>query len=1054
MNFFKKMNLKWKLTAGFSVPLILLVLIATTVNSSLTKLLEHNDRVNHTHKVIETGNEIAAAVVNMETGLRGYLITGEASFLQPYNQGKEQFQALINASKKLVSDNPSQVNKLIEIERIKQDWQNNNVSVAMGIRHDVNNGTTSIARISDFVKSAIGKTYIDNIRVVINDFIDTERVLIGLRDLEQHQTASLTQDITLYGTLIALFFGASAALLIIFNMAKLIGGEPVYAIKAASRIAEGNLRSEVETHPSDTHSILYAMKVMREQLLKRNLLDQTQAAETSRIKSALDVCNTNVMVTDANFDIIYLNDSALSMMKAAEADLKTALPDFNADELLNTNVSTFYTDPAYQKALLEGLQTTHNGEISIGGHIFGLIATPVYSETNERLGTVVEWEDKTERLANEKIVKQQAAANARVKSALDVCDTNVMMADTNFDIIYMNNAFISMMHAAETDLKTAIPNFDANNLAGSSIDTFHEDSAHQREIIENLTSTYKEKITLGGRTFSLVSTPIFDDHQTRLGTVIEWDDMTERLAQEVEDKRLADQNASIKLALDVCATNVMMADNEITINYMNTAVQDMMRAAESDLKSVLPNFSADNLIGSTLDIFQKSTAKQRGVMAALQSTFKTEMKIGPRTFGIIATPIFNSQKERLGTVVEWNDRTAEVNIENEMSALINAANDGDLSQRLTTKNKKGFFKSFSEDLNTLMNSTEAFIGDVSQVFEAMSAGDLSHLIESEYRGEFNRIKMNANDSVSKLSEVLNKIQSSSRMVEASAMEVSQGTDDLSQRTESQASSLEETASSMEEITATVRQTSENATQSNSLAAEAKVKAQQGGEVVQGAVIAMSEILDSSHKINDIIGVIDEIAFQTNLLALNAAVEAARAGELGRGFAVVAGEVRTLSQRSAAAAKEIKNLIRDSVSKVESGSALVNRSGVMLTEIVQAVDNVANMINDVNNAAKEQNSGINQINQAITQMDEMTQQNAALVEESSAASRAMSEEARNMNSMIGFFKIEQTIDTPYYADKPEPIIKYQSIPKISPPLNLNKDRDGAASFSNNDEWEDF
>ncbi len=257
---------------------------------------------------------------------------------------------------------------------------------------------------------------------------------------------------------------------------------------------------------------------------------------------------------------------------------------------------------------------------------------------------------------------------------------------------------------------------------------------------------------------------------------------------------------------------------------------------------------------------------------------------------------------------------------------------------------------------------------------------------------------------------------------------------------------------MEEITATVKQSSDNANEANKLASEAKTKAQQGGATVQEAVGAMKEILTSSNRINDIIGVIDEIAFQTNLLALNAAVEAARAGEQGRGFAVVAGEVRNLSKRSADAAKEIKDLIRDSVVKVETGSNLVNESGNTLNAIVHAVDRVAGMINEVNNAAAEQTSGIEQINQAVAQMDEMTQQNAALVEEASAASESMSEQASGMNRLIGFFKLGDYNVTPpanTEAQQAEPIKSYQ------PQAPKNKAGGGnAASFSNNDDWEDF
>ena len=661
-----------------------------------------------------------------------------------------------------------------------------------------------------------------------------------------------------------------------------------------------------------------------------------------------------------------------------------------------------------------------------------------------------------------------ASENQRIKQALDAASTNVMMADTEFNIIYMNPAVQNMMKLAEKDLQAELPNFNANNLVGQNIDVFHKNPAHQRSMLAKLDQTYRTQITVGVRTFTLIATPIFSETKERLGTVVEWADKTAEIkhneeleAQQKELARVATETRRIKDALDACSTNVMMADDQFNIVYMNPAVQNMMRIAEADLKKELPNFNANDLIGKNIDVFHKNPAHQRSMLARLTDTYRTTIQVGSRTFTLVATPIFDDQKNRLGTVVEWADKTAEVHIEKEVANLIQAANEGDLTRRIDTQGQSGFAQTLSSGLNELMNKVSGFVNDVGMIFEAMSEGNLTKSINNSYQGELEKITNNANNSIAKLTEVLSKIQSASDIVRTSSTEVAQGSDDLSRRTESQASSLEETAASMEQITATVKQTAESATQSNSLASEAKLKAEKGGDVVQGAVKAMSEIMDSSNKINDIIGVIDEIAFQTNLLALNAAVEAARAGEQGRGFAVVAGEVRTLSQRSAAAAKEIKDLIRDSVNKVESGSHLVNQSGQMLAEIVQAVDKVAKMINDVNTAAIEQNSGISQINQAVAQMDEMTQQNAALVEETSAASRSMSEEANSMSRLISFFQLSRNGG---FAGAPansgaEPIMTYKpSSPAHTKPATNkptpNKGSGSAASFSSEDDWEDF
>ncbi len=261
--------------------------------------------------------------------------------------------------------------------------------------------------------------------------------------------------------------------------------------------------------------------------------------------------------------------------------------------------------------------------------------------------------------------------------------------------------------------------------------------------------------------------------------------------------------------------------------------------------------------------------------------------------------------------------------------------------------------------------------------------------------------------ITNLSALVAQARSAADTIAQASGEVSAGTDDLSQRTEEQASSLEETASSMEELTSTVKQNADNAKQANQLAIQAREVAVKGGEVVGNAVGSMEEISVASKKIADIISVIDEIAFQTNLLALNAAVEAARVGEQGRGFAVVAAEVRNLAGRSATAAKEIKALVQDSVQKVQDGSSLVNQSGQTLQEIVQSVNKVADIIAEISAACQEQASGIEQVNKAVTEMDQITQQNAALVEETAAASRSTTQQATDLQSVVGKFQLSQS-----------------------------------------------
>jgi len=290
------------------------------------------------------------------------------------------------------------------------------------------------------------------------------------------------------------------------------------------------------------------------------------------------------------------------------------------------------------------------------------------------------------------------------------------------------------------------------------------------------------------------------------------------------------------------------------------------------------------------------------------------------------------------------------------------------------------------------------------VANRIAAGDLTLDIQVK-NGDDSSLLYAMQHMQRNLSEIIGQINQAAETITVGAKEVAAGNADLSQRTEEQASSLEETASSMEELTSTVKQNADNAMQANRLAAGASEVALKGGAVVGQVVTTMTSINESSKKIVDIISVIDGIAFQTNILALNAAVEAARAGEQGRGFAVVATEVRTLAQRSAAAAKEIKQLIGDSVSKVEDGNKLVDQAGKTMEEVVGAVKRVTDIMAEISAASQEQSSGIEQVNQAITQMDEVTQQNAALVEEAAAAAESMQEQAQSLRQAVSVFKLE-------------------------------------------------
>ncbi len=370
---------------------------------------------------------------------------------------------------------------------------------------------------------------------------------------------------------------------------------------------------------------------------------------------------------------------------------------------------------------------------------------------------------------------------------------------------------------------------------------------------------------------------------------------------------------------------------------------------------------------------------------------------------------FNALKNNLNVCIDAvNALVADANM------LSMAAVEGKLETRADASRHQGDFRKVVQGVNATLDAIVGPVNEVVRVLGALSKGDLTEKISTNYQGTFDKLKEDANLTVDKLTEIVSQIKESTESINVASKEIASGNTDLSSRTEEQASSLEETASSMEELTSTVKQNAENARQANQLAAGASEVAVRGGDVVGQVVTTMSSINESSKKIVDIISVIDGIAFQTNILALNAAVEAARAGEQGRGFAVVATEVRTLAQRSAAAAKEIKELIGDSVEKVGAGTKLVDEAGKTMEEIVSSVKRVTDIMAEITAASQEQSAGIEQVNQAITQMDEVTQQNAALVEQAAAAAESMEEQAGNLSQAVSIFKLSQQAGRPLLA----------------------------------------
>jgi len=775
-------------------------------------------------------------------------------------------------------------------------------------------------------------------------------------------------------------------------------------------------------------------------------LSEAEMTEYQQMKAAVDGAMTAIMMIDRDFNVTYANKSTIDLLSKHQETLRTIFPGFDASQLIGSNIDVFHKNPAHQRQLLDNpANLPYQTDIKVGPLTFALNVTAIIDAAGNYVGNSLEWSDVTEaRIAEDNAV--------RLQGSIDNAMTAMMMIDRDFVVTYANEATLNLLRKNKEDLMKVFPGFDPEKLVGSCIDVFHRNPSHQRNLMSTPANLpFQTDIDVGPLKFALNVTAILDKSGEYIGNCLEWNDVTEQRAKEVEVARLTS-------AIHGAQTNMMLCDADLNITYVNPAVQEMLLKRQSELRQVFPGFDVNNLVGQNIDQFHKNPAHQRSLLSDVSKLpAKAEISVAGLEFEVNATAILDPDGNWMGNMVEWNDITEQKDAEKQIESLILAAASGDLSERIDVDKYDGFLKGLGEGINSLIDAVVRPVRENIRVVTALSEGDLCEEMTGEFKGEYLEMQTSLNQTINNLRSMVGQIQSSSGSIVSAAGEIAQGNTDLSQRTEEQASSLEETASSMEELTSTVRQNADNARQANQLASGARDQAEEGGQVVQKAVEAMAEINSSSKKIADIIGVIDEIAFQTNLLALNAAVEAARAGEQGRGFAVVAGEVRNLAQRSAGAAKEIKTLIQDSVEKVDDGSRLVDQSGQTLGEIVSSVKKVSDIIAEIAAASQEQSSGIDQVNKAITQMDEVTQQNAALVEEAAAASESMDEQARGLQKLMDFFKVESgaavaggditpsvmQVSAPEKAPAPAPVAS-RPAPKPAP----------TKPSAGDSEWEEF
>ncbi|MCH8314772.1 MAG: HAMP domain-containing protein [Planctomycetes bacterium] len=733
-------------------------------------------------------------------------------------------------------------------------------------------------------------------------------------------------------------------------------------------------------------------------------------SDVAQLQSALENLGTNVFMADENLELVYINTKAKETLEAIN-DVLMDLFGFGHDEMLGKCIDIFHKDPSYQRGILRSPKNLpHQAEIPLGPLTLDLQVAAVFNEGGDYVGTIVNWEDIT--------AKKTAEAEAqKTPQMVKQSPVNILLCDSDLNVVYANDNSVKTLKVLEGAGKL---NFRVDDLIGICIDGFHKDPSYQRNIIGNHKSMLPRnaEIMIGGEDIDLQVDAIYDADGEFIGGMATWSVITEKKKAEAEANKVQNMMENMPI-------NVMLADKDLNVVYMNSTSTKTLRSIEHQL-----SVKVDQIMGICIDTFHKDPSYQRNIITNFKSMLprNAEIKIGEEDIDLQVDAVTDKEGEFIGAMATWTVITEKKRMEREQAE----AQEREQKQAAELQNK---------------------VDQLMVVAQKAGEGDLTEEIPFSGEDAIGQLAAGFGEMIGNISNVLGEVGTGTAQIDAGSQQIASASQSLSEGASEQASNLEEISSSLEEMSSMTNQNAENAKQAAGLSEESQKSAGKGQKEMTQMAEAMDEIKKSSAEISKIIKVIDEIAFQTNLLALNAAVEAARAGEAGKGFAVVAEEVRNLAQRSAEAAKNTSAMIEESTQRADTGVSIAQRVGEALEEIVTSTEKVNTLLGEIASASQEQADGITQVNTGVGELDKLTQASAGNAEELASASQETAAQVATLRELVARFKINAGGDaggappaTAAPAQAPRPAAA-TATPKNDPKkaIPLDGDKKGFESF---------